>query len=629
MPNSIHKIRCAIVLGFLITAFVGLGAKLFYIQVSKHDFFVREALAQHEKRLTIFPSRGRILDCNGKTLAMSEPTYLVCLDPEVIADPRKTKDPDAFVTRLAEIMERPQTEIARLAYQTGKREVWVQRKVPDHVLEQIEALRRDRAFFEDVLPGVAGTDDRYSYQGVVLKDRMRRVYPNGTMLAHVLGYVRDELPDDKEHEPVVRDDKYPLAGIELSANSWLKGQNGSRVRQVDGRRREILRGAPADRPPVNGLDVVLTIDLNIQCFVEQAVARAAEAVTCSGITALVLRPQTGEILAWANSPGFDPNGLTPEMQAHTTNVGIEAYFEPGSTLKPFTAAIALQHRAVTLDTEFDCEHGFWRAPSGHRLHDSHSYDILSVFEIIEKSSNIGIAKVAMSLGGPAESPDMELAKRRLHDGLRAFGFGQRTGIRLPGEIVGRFSPVRDWSGYSITSLPMGQEIGVTPLQLALAYAAIANGGTRMEPRLVARTMDADDNIVEDFPPRAVGRVIGENVARDITAAMKAVVGEEGTGRRADIPGYTEAGKTGTAQKFLNGEYSKTVFFSSFAGFAPADNPQIVIVVALYDTVKPQHFGGTVAAPVFAEIGTNVLQYMEVAPDDVTGPEAGSPHAGAH
>jgi cell division protein FtsI (penicillin-binding protein 3) len=628
MPNDIHKSRCVTVLALLIVAFVGLGAKLFYIQVTKHDFFVREALAQHERRITLFPSRGRVLDRDGKTLAMSEPTRVVCLNPEVIADPKKTKDPDAFVARSAQIMGRPQDEIARLAYQTGKREVWVQRKVPEAILEQIEALQHDRAFFEDVPPGKASAESPYSYQGIVLKDRMRRVYPNGTMLAHVLGYVRDERPDDEEHEPAVRDDKYPLAGIELSANNWLKGENGSTVRQIDGSRREILRGTPQDQPPRNGLDVVLTIDLNIQCFVEEAVARAAAAVKCDGITALVLRPQTGEILAWANAPGFDPNGLTAAMQPFTTNVAIERMFEPGSTLKPFTAAIALEHGTVTLETELDCEHGAWRTPAGRVLHDAHSYDMLSVFDVIEKSSNIGIAKVAASLGGPGDTPDMELAKRRLYDGLRAFGFGQKTSIELPGEIAGLFRPLRDWSGYSMTSLPMGQEIGVTPLQLALAYCAIANGGTLMEPRLVARTVDENGNVVEAFPPRAVRRVISEDVARQVTAAMKAVVTEEGTGRRADIPGYTQAGKTGTAEKIINGRYSDTIFDSSFVGFAPAGNPQIVIVVTLYGTVKPNHYGGTVAAPVFAEIGTNVLQYMEVAPDDVAAAEAESTRAGA-
>jgi len=627
MPNRVHKVRCAIVLVFLLTAFLGLGAKLFYIQVTQHDFFLREALAQHERRLTLFPSRGRILDRNGKTLAMSEPTYVVCLNPEVIAAPEKTKDPDAFVTRLAEIMGRPRDEIARLAYQTSKREVWVQRKVPEDVLNQIEALRRDRSFFEIVPPGEPDADSPYCYQGVVPKDRMRRVYPNGTILAHVLGYVRDEKPDDEEIEPVVRDDKYPLAGIEKSADEWLRGKNGWRVKQVDSSHREILRGEPQDKQPQNGLDVVLTIDLNIQCFVEEAVARAAAAVKCDGITALVIRPQTGEVLAWANWPGFDPNGLTPGTQPFTTNVAVEAMFEPGSTLKPFTAAIALEHGAVTLETQFDCEHGVWRAPGGHLLHDAHAYGVLSVFDIIEKSSNIGITKVALTLGGTGTQPDLELAKERLYDGLRAFGFGGRTGIKLPGEIAGLLRPVRNWSGYSISSLPWGQEIGVTPLQLALAYCAIANGGTLMEPRLVARTVDGNGNVVEIFPPAAVGRAISENVARQITATMKAVVTEEGTGHRADIPGYTQAGKTSTAQKFIEGRYSETIFDSSFAGFAPADDPQIVIVVTLYRTVKPNHFGGTVAAPVFAEIGTNVLRYMEVAPDDAADPQAGQTPAG--
>ncbi len=627
MPNKIHRIRCAIVLVALVGAFAALGAKLFYIQVARHEFFLREAHALHERTMTLYPMRGRILDRTGKTLAMSEPTRILCLDPEVIADPAKTKDPDALVARLAEIVGKPPEEIARLAFLEGRREVWVQRELSEETLEQIERFRRDRSFFEDVFETASATGTRrkkstYEYRGVILKERVRRIYPNGTLLAHALGYVRDEAPSDEEREPAVRDDKHPVAGIELAADRWLRGRTGWGVRHVDGQRREVLRGASRGEPATDGLDVVLTIDLNIQSFLEQAIARAAERVHCDGITALVLRPQTGEVLAWANWPTFDPNGLTPETARHTANATVEEIFEPGSTLKPITAVLALDHRTVTLETEFDCEHGRWRTPVGRVLHDAHAYDTLSVFDIIVKSSNIGIAKIAETLGaGRSDGPDEELAKERLSAGLRAFGFGRRTGVSLPLESPGLLRPLSQWSGYSMTSLPMGHEIGVTPLQLALAYGVVANGGNLMEPRIISRLTDRD-GVVNAFPPKVVRRVVSERAAREIARAMQAVVAEGGTAPRADIAGFSQAGKTGTSHKVINGRYSPKFFDSTFVGFAPVAEPAVVILVTMRGTVKPNHYAGTVAAPVFAEIGRSVLQYLEVPPDEILPSEVG-------
>ena len=618
MPSKVHRIRCAIILAALVGAFVALGAKLFYIQIARHDFFLREALALHERDTTLYPARGRILDRNRKCLAMSEPTRIVCLNPEIIADSKKTKDPDALVATLAAILGKPQEEIADRAFLENRREEWLQREVTEDVLEQIEHLRRDRSFFEDVFDGGSPpTESAYRYTGIILKHRVRRVYPNGTRLAHVLGHVRNESDTEQERGAPVLDDRHPVAGIELAAHKWLKGRAGWGVKHMDGRRREILRGATPGEPAEDGLDVILTIDLNIQSFVEEAIAQAAENVPCDSITALVLRPHTGEVLAWANWPTFDPNSLSKETVEHTADAAVEEMFEPGSTFKPFTAALALHHRTVTLETEFDCEHGRWRTPVGRVLHDAHAYDTLDVFSIIVKSSNIGIAKIAETLGDARGGRlDEQLAKERLDAGLRAFGFGRRTGIPLPIESPGLLRPISQWSGYSMTSLPMGHEIGVTPLQLALAFCTVANGGTLMEPRLIAALMDNQGNLVKTFPPKAVRRVISERAARDVTRAMQAVVSKEGTARRADIPGFSQAGKTGTSQKVIDGQYSDTLFDSTFIGFAPVGEPAVVILVTMRGTVKPNHFAGTVTAPVFAEIGREVLQYLEVPPDDL-------------
>jgi len=617
MPNKVHRIRCLIILVALVIAFLALGAKLFYIQIARHDFFLREALALHERDTTLYPARGRILDRNRKCLAMSEPTRILCLNPEVIADPRHTKDPDALVAALAAILGKPQEEITGHAFLENRREEWLERELPEDVLEQIERLRRDRSLFEDVFDdGTPPAESAYRYAGIILKRRVRRVYPNGTRLAHVLGHVRNESDTEQERGAPVLDDRHPVAGIELAADKWLKGREGWGVKHMDGRRREILRRAAPGEPAVDGLDVVLTIDLNIQSFVEEAIARAAENVPCDGITALVLRPHTGEVLAWANWPTFDPNSLSEETAEHTADAAVEEIFEPGSTLKPLTAALALHHRTVTLETEFDCEHGRWRMPIGRVLRDAHAYDMLTVFDIIVKSSNIGIVKVAETLGGPLDTRDEELAKQRLDAGLRAFGFGRRTGAPLTVESPGLLRPISQWSGYSMSSLPFGHEIGVTPLQLALAFCTIANGGTLMEPRLIASLVDREGDLVKTFPPKAVRRVISERAAGDITKAMQAVVSKEGTARRADIPGFSQAGKTGTSHKVIEGHYSDTLFDSTFAGFAPVGEPEVVILVTMRGTVKPTHFAGTVAAPVFAEIGREVLQYLEVPPDEL-------------
>ncbi len=618
MPNRLHRIRCAVVVVMLIGAFLALGAKLFHIQIVRHDFFVKEALALHERNITLYPARGRILDRRGKCLALSEPTKIICLVPGIIADPAKTKDPDALVARLAAILGKSPAEVAQCAFDEASELKYLQREASEEALEQIEALRADRAFFEDITKvGSASSTPPYEYGGIYLKDRVRRTYPNSELAAHVLGYVRHETSQDEEIEPAVRDDKYPVTGIELEADRWLHGRNGSRIKRMDCRRREVLLKADRGQPAVDGSDVVLTIDLNIQSFVEEAVARAADRVACDSITALVLRPQTGEILAWANRPTFDPNRLTNDTRHCTTNPGLEEKFEPGSTLKPCTAALALHYRTVTLESEFYCEHGCWRTPVGRVLHDAHAYDTLSVFDIIEKSSNIGIAKVAATLGvGPDGRPNEALAKERLYAGLRAFGFGQATGVRLPHESRGTLYPPSQWSGYSMTSLPMGHEIAVTPLQLALAYCAIANGGNLVEPRLIARLVDQNGAVVEEFPPKVVHRAISEQAARDIAIAMQAVVSREGTAPRADIPRFSQAGKTGTSHKVIDGRYSDTFFDSTFVGFAPVREPEVVILVTMRGVVKPNHYAGTVVAPVFAEIGTHVLEYLEVPPDEV-------------
>ncbi len=612
MVTKSHKIRSALVLAGFVFCFSAIVARLFSIQVLQHDQFVAKGKKIYETREDIYPRRGSILDRNLKVLAMSEPTGIICADLRKVRDPAVTKSPSLLASELASILDLDREALLRTFAMKGREAVYLKRKPTQEMIEGVEKLRRDARLFN----GSEGAAERYEeedyvYRGLFLDNRVKRVYPDGTLLSHVLGFVSDE---PKPGRGLVRDDSYPVAGIERSAERWLRGELGWRMKNIDNRRRWVISARAFEKPVVDGKNVVLTIDEGIQYICEEEIKRQYEEVSCKTITAIVVRPKTGEILAMANYPNFDPNGIGEFDPQKMSNHGIEFSYEPGSTLKAVTGAIALDEGVVRPEEEIYCENGVWKAPKGPVLHDAHGYGGLTFEMVVIKSSNIGIAKVCGRLG-----------VERLHRVLKNFGFGSKTGILLPGEISGTLRAAETWTSYSMAEVPMGQEIAVTPLQLVMAFGVIANGGVLMKPLIVKEIREGTERVVLRHEPQAVRRVVSEETAGRMKRILERVVSTEGTGRRGDIKGYSQAGKTGTAQRALpvkneSGEivkwvYSDTVFNSTFCGFAPVDDPQVVILVAMQNTVKPHHYGGTVAGPVFARIGEKVLKYLQIRPDE--------------
>jgi cell division protein FtsI/penicillin-binding protein 2 len=356
--------------------------------------------------------------------------------------------------------------------------------------------------------------------------------------------------------------------------------------------------------PRDGLNVVLTIDSVIQHMLEAALAEGMEKHTPISICGLVIRPRTGEILAMATLPNYDPNQPGAAPADARRNRVIADVMEPGSTFKIVVVSGALNDQVVRLDDSFDCEHGhFFYA--GRTLHDHESYGVLSVKNIITKSSNIGAAKIGIKMG-----------EDRLSDYIAAYGFGARSGLLLPGEVPGIVHSVRNWSKVSVAQIPMGQGIAVTRLQMAMTMCAIANRGWLVRPMIVSRLEDEDGNVVAQYTPQRVRQVVSEPAAKLMVEALKTVVTADGTAPKAALEHYTVAGKTGTAQKAIVGGYSNDKFFASFIGFFPADNPELCISIVM-DEPKDGHYGGQIAGPLFKEVAERAATYLNIRPDVTT------------
>jgi cell division protein FtsI/penicillin-binding protein 2 len=345
---------------------------------------------------------------------------------------------------------------------------------------------------------------------------------------------------------------------------------------------------------------VLTIDSAIQHIVETTLADAAQKHTPVSITGIVTRPQTGEILAMATLPSYDPNKPN-SISTETRDRCITDVMEPGSTFKIVTISGALNDGVVHLNDEVDCEHGHF-AFAGKILHDAEPSGTLTTEGVITRSSNIGAAKIGIKLG-----------ENRLYDYASEYGFGQRTGIPLPGEVGGILHPVKDWSKVSIAQIPMGQGVAVTRLQMLMAMSAIANHGWLMQPMLVKQLQDSDGNIVQKYEPQRVRQIVSDATAKQMVEALKTVVSPEGTAPGAAMKNYVVAGKTGTAQKVENGAYASGKYFASFIGFFPADNPQLCISIVM-DEPKEGYYGGQVCGPVFREIAERCASYLNIPPD---------------
>jgi cell division protein FtsI (penicillin-binding protein 3) len=547
--------------GFLCLWLVVICLRLVYLQIFRYGDFEQRAQHQQQRSFDLSPKRGVIFDRAGRELAMS-----IQVDSAFVV-PTETPDLANTISLIARITkDDPRVVLADC--RAHKTFCWVARKADAEVIERIRAL---------------------NLQGIHFQKEAKRFYPKRDLGAQVLGYVGT--------------DDQGLSGLERQFNSELQGKPGKLMISVDARKRWF---ASVEKQPEAGNNLVLTVDQNIQYIAERELETAMEQTKAIAGTVVVENPSTGEILALANRPTFNPNLRKDITVEALKDRAVSDIYEPGSTFKIVTISAGLEEKVTRPDEMFDCQMGSI-VINGMRIRDSRPHGMLSVADIIAESSDVGAIKVALRLG-----------EDRFYKYIRAFGFGQQTGIELPGETRGMTKPVNRWSKVSIGAISMGQEIGISPVQLIALISTIANDGVWVAPRIVAGT------IAPQTTPQTISFQQGESrrVISSLTAAQMrqilqgVVLSPHGTGRRALLEGYSSAGKTGTGQKVdpATHAYSKTKYVASFAGFAPINDPKVSVAVIL-DSPVGLHQGGQVSAPVFQRVTQQVLEYMHV-PHDV-------------
>jgi len=557
VAGSLSRGRRYVLLLLLLCGFGVVLFRLVTLQVLQAAELSVQANRQHQKTVSLEGARGTIVDRHGKILAMNVEVPSVFGVPNTVDSPLKT------ARQLSPILHVRTDELERKLRQ-DRRFVWLARK-----LDPEQGRRLDRLSLDGI--------------GVVMEGR--RFYPKGPLLAHVLGFSGM--------------DGEGLEGVEHRYEPYLHGEKRMMVLQRDALGHTVFPKGMMERSPTPGHSLTLTIDEVIQYIVERELEDAVGRARAKSGTVIVLDPKTGAVLAMAVSPRFDPNAVSALSPDRWRNRALTDAYEPGSTMKAMMAAAAIEERVVRANTMVFGEHGRMTV-ANTVIHDHERLGWVSFAQVIQKSSNIGAAKTGMALG-----------EHRLYRYLQAFGFGQRTEIDLPGEGVGLVRDPKDWGRRSVASISIGQEIGVTPLQMVSAVAAIANDGVLMKPYVVSEIRDADSHILRQVPPQTKRRVISSETARSVTKILEGVV-TDGTGTNAAIPGFRVAGKTGTAQKIdhRTGAYSASRFVASFAGYAPADNPQLAMIVVI-DEPQGDTQGGAVAAPVFSRVGEQVLSYLGV------------------
>ena len=539
--------------------------RAFHVQISTCDRLREMAEDQHLRHLRVSPRRGAIYDRHGAELAVSADV------DSVYANPRRLKameqDPTTVARSIAKVLDvDPQQLAKRLG--ADRYFVWIERRVTPNEATRVREL---------------------DIPGIELTTEARRYYPNRHLAAHLIGFADI--------------DGRGIEGIELAYEDRLRGLD-RRVEAIRDRRGHVVFADDMeDDRTIQGQSVVLTIDKAIQHIAERELALGVRTFEARGGSVVVMDPSTGEILALANYPPFNPNEPSKHPTSHRRNRAVVDRFEPGSTVKPFTMAAALAAGAVKPNQSINCENGVTRM-GGRLLHDAHPYEWLTPTQILAYSSNIGTAKIAQDLG-----------KKDLYRGFRRFGFGEPTGLGVPGETAGILRHYRRWYEIDTAAVSFGQGMSVTNVQLATAMSAIANGGQLMQPMLVRRMSDGHGATIEENKPRVRRQVVPRRVAKLVGQMLTAVTEPGGTAIEAAVDGYIVAGKTGTAQKadYVHGGYAKDKWLASFIGFAPADRPSVVISVVIDEPVIA-HYGGTVAGPVFRRIAEVTLRHMGIAPE---------------
>src|SRR6266705_182072 len=564
MRDRIAADRLLIVAGVGLIWMAAIFGRLGYLQLFRHSEYMARAQRQQQRVIEITPKRGSIYDRNMHPLAMSIPVDSAFAVPSELAD-------EQLATRLLSgVLGIPDVVLeGRLA--SSRSFVWIARKLPPNKAEAVAAL---------------------NLKGVYFQKENQRFYPKRDLASHVLGFV--DL------------DEKGLGGIEYELDNQIRSKSEKIVVMADARQRW-FDGGEAQRE--RGANVVLTLDERIQYIAERELGAAIAKTHAIAGSVMVVNPNSGEILALANWPKFNPNSAGEAPAETRMNRAVTALYEPGSTFKLITLAAAFDQGITRPAEVFDCENGAVYV-AGHRIRDHKPFGLLSVSDILAQSSDVGAIKIALRLGAP-----------KFYDYIRAFGFGQLTGVDLPGESKGLLRRLENWSAVSIGSISMGQEVGVTPIQLVSAVSAIANVGMLYKPHVVAQLRRGDRILPMEgaLTPAEPRRVIRPETAATLRRLMEGVI-LTGTGKLARLDGWTAAGKTGSAQKIdpATGRYSRTQLIASFTGFAPISNPAITILVSL-DSPVGQREGGQVAAPVFKRIAEQVLSYLNVPRDIPVGP----------
>ncbi len=531
-------------------------ARLCYLQVVRRSFFEEKARLQQQRTVEVRASRGLILDRRSHELAISVPVDSIC------AMPVEIPDPEAVGRILSQVLGLPRRELVK-KLSVGHGFCWIARLVEPEQADRVRAL---------------------GLKGIYFQKESKRYYPKGSTAAHLIG--------------AVGLDQVGLAGIEQAREEELHGRPGKMLVSADARQRQFA--GTLSQQPDPGVNLILTVDERIQYIAERELGEAVGRTGAAAGSIVMLEPATGAVLAVANYPTFNPNQpvRSPREMEKRRNYAIASAYEPGSTFKLVTIAAALEEKVARPEEVIDCQMGSI-VVAGHRIRDHKPFGRLTVEQVLVNSSDVGTIKLGMRVG-----------ERRLYQYIRRFGFGRPTGVELPGEAMGLTKPAEQWSKISIGAISMGQEVGVTAMQMAQAVGALANGGTLVPPRVLEATFETGSKPVP--VPRSTGRqVLSPETAIEMKRMMEMVV-LNGTGKLARLEGYTAGGKTGTAQKIdpRTGAYSKTNFVATFVGFAPLNNPAIVVAIVL-DSPRGLHSGGGVAAPIFPRVAGEALRCLQV------------------
>ncbi len=563
----------------LACCFTAFSARLVHLQVTMHGFYFAKAHEDHGVRQVIAGRRGAIFDIHGEALAQNEPVKTVVVDAGLVKDP----------ALLADVLAKTLGVLREKIFAQMTHETWSAAKKKNVRSPYIVVKKEVR---QDMVETLSAQLEQGKMRGVSFEQSANRIYPNGSMLCHVLGFLG-----------YVNGESEAVDGVERTMDSFLRSHTGFRCIEITRKGNEIVPYRGEEHDARNGGNVRLTIDMGLQNIVEQELDAAVKQFRPKGATVIMMNPKTGEILALANRPNFNLNALDGRTEENSRNRAVTDQVEPGSTFKIVTTAAVLSEKLVTPETVFETENGYYE---WCKLKDHHPYAELTVNDILVHSSNIGVAKLAMRLGD-----------QKFFEYIHRFGFGEQTGVALPGEIKGTIHPPHLWSKISITRMPMGQEVAATPLQVVTAMGAIANGGMLMMPQIVHDITDDAGNVVSAFPPREVRRVVSKKSTEQVRSALMEVVSKRGTARLAQVLGYKVAGKTGTAQKYdpVTHQPYHDKHVCSFVGYMPAEDPAFVVLVLIDEaqTKREQDVGGMVAAPVFSRIGERAARYLGLTP----------------